>query len=139
MRASCPRLICKLNAEQLTRILLVDDDADTRDLIAFILEQSGAIVTSVSRATEALQVFRQTKFDLLISDIGMSDMDGYMLIQQIRTMPTELGGKVRAIALSAYAGEINQHQALAAGFQQHISKPVEPEKLLKAIMTFVGK
>ncbi|MCC5660131.1 GAF domain-containing protein [Nostoc sp. XA010] len=121
-----------------TRILLVDDDADTRDLIAFILEQSGAIVTSVTRATEALQVFKQTKFDLLISDIGMPDMDGYMLIQQIRTMPTELGGKVRAIALSAYAGEINQHQALAAGFQQHISKPVEPEKLLKAIMTFVG-
>ncbi len=122
-----------------TQILLVDDDADTRDLIAFILEQSGAIVTSVSRATEALQVFRQTKFDLLISDIGMPEMDGYMLMQQIRTMPTELGGKVRAIALSAYAGEINQHKALAAGFQQHISKPVDPEKLVKAIMTFIGK
>ncbi|MEA5624241.1 GAF domain-containing protein [Nostoc sp. UHCC 0251] len=122
-----------------TQILLVDDDADTRDLIAFILEHSGAIVTSVSRATEALQVFRQTKFDLLISDIGMPEMDGYMLIQQIRTMPAELGGKVRAIALSAYAGEINQHKALAAGFQQHISKPVDPEKLVKAIITFIGK
>jgi CheY-like chemotaxis protein len=63
----------------------------------------------------------------------MPDMDGYMLLQQIRTLSPEQGGQIPAIALTAYAGELNQQQALAAGFQQHISKPVEPAELVKAI------
>lgn len=115
------------------RILLVDDETDTRDLIAFILEQSGAIVTSAANALEALQAFEQTKFDVFLSDIGMPQMDGYTLMRNIRAMASLQGKEVLAIALTAYAGEINQQQALAAGFQRHIAKPVEPEHLVKVI------
>ncbi|MBD1870653.1 PAS domain S-box protein [Cyanobacteria bacterium FACHB-471] len=113
------------------RILLVDDEADARDLISFILKGSGAEVSTVGSASEALEVFRQTKVDVLVSDIGMPDMDGYMLMQQIRAMPE--GERISAIAVTAYAGEVNQQQVLAAGFQQHIAKPIEPVELVQAI------
>lgn len=113
------------------RVLLVDDEADTRDLISFILEQAGASVTSVASASAALEAFTQTKPDVLVSDIGMPQMDGYMLIRQVRALPQ--GEQILAIALTAYAGEIDYRQALAAGFQQHISKPVEPAQLVEAI------
>ncbi len=115
------------------RVLLVDDETDTRDLIAFILEQNGAIVTSVANALEALQAFELSTFDVFLSDIGMPQMDGYTLMRHIRAMTLLQGTQVLAIALTAYAGEINQQQALAAGFQRHISKPVEPEHLVKVI------
>jgi CheY-like chemotaxis protein len=67
----------------------------------------------------------------------MPEVDGYMLIQQVRTLPPEQGGQIRAIALTAYAGEINYQQALSAGFQRHISKPVEPAKLIEVIANLV--
>ncbi|MDZ7966457.1 MAG: response regulator [Nostoc sp. DedSLP03] len=117
--------------------LLVDDDRDSREFIAFVLEQYGAQVTEADSAHDALNNLMQAKFDLLISDIGMPDMDGYTLIRQIRKQPPEQGGEIPAIALTAYAGEIDRQQALAAGFQQHISKPIELEVLIKAILTIV--
>ncbi|QLE39278.1 response regulator [Nostoc sp. C052] len=117
--------------------LLVDDDRDSREFIAFVLEQYGAKVTEVDSAHDALSSLMQTKFDLLISDIGMPDMDGYTLIRQIRKQPPEQGGEIPAIALTAYAGEIDRQQALAAGFQHHISKPIELEVLIQAILTIV--
>ncbi len=119
------------------RILVVDDQPDIRDMVAFILEQAGARVRVASHATEALNLMRESVPDVLVCDIGMPDMDGYMLMRQIRTLPSEQGGTIFAIALTAYAGEINQQQALAAGFQMHISKPVEPEFLVKAIRQFL--
>lgn len=115
------------------KILVVDDEPDSRDFIAFILEQEGAEVIALPTAIKALQVIEQIQPDLLISDIGMPEMDGYMLLRQVRTQPQEQGGQIPAIALTAYAGEVNQQQAIAAGFQQHLCKPVDPEKLLKAI------
>ncbi len=118
--------------------LLVDDDRDSRELIAFLLEQYGVQVTAVDSASKALSSLGQAKFDLLISDIGMPDMDGYTLIRQIRNQAPSQGGKIPAIALTAYAGEIDQRQALAAGFQQHISKPIDQEVLIQAILTIVG-
>lgn len=118
--------------------LLVDDDRDSREFIAFLLEQYGAQVTKAQSASEALSSLEQAKFDLLISDIGMPDMDGYTLIRQIRKQSPDQGGKIPAIALTAYAGEIDQQLALAAGFQQHISKPIELEILMKVILTIVG-
>lgn len=118
--------------------LLVDDDRDSREFIAFLLEQYGVQVTEAQSATEALSSLGQAKFDLLISDIGMPDMDGYTLIRQIRKQSAEQGGEIPAIALTAYAGEIDQQLALAAGFQQHISKPIELEVLMRAILTIVG-
>ncbi|MEH1797990.1 MAG: response regulator [Nostoc sp.] len=117
--------------------LLVDDDRDSREFIAFVLEQYGAQVTEADSAHDALNNLMQTKFDLLISDIGMPDMDGYTLIRQIRKQSPDRGGEIPAIALTAYAGEIDRQQALTAGFQQHISKPIELEVLIQAILTIV--
>lgn len=117
--------------------LLVDDDRDSREFIAFLLEQYGARVTEAQSASEALSNLEQAKFDLLISDIGMPDIDGYTLIRQVRKQSPDQGGKIPAIALTAYAGEIDQQQAISAGFQQHISKPIELEVLMAAIFNIV--
>ncbi len=116
------------------RVLAVDDDADARDLVVFLLEDCGASVTAVANAGDALKVLTQSVPDVLLSDIGMPDTDGYMLMRQVRTLPPEQGGQVPAIALTAYAGEIDYQQALAAGFQRHICKPFDPEKLVQAML-----
>ncbi|WP_341528176.1 ATP-binding protein [Nostoc sp. UHCC 0302] len=120
------------------RILLVDDDVDTRDFYSFVLEQSGASVTAVESAAEVLQALAESEPDILLSDIGMPQTDGYMLMRQVRALQTQ-GKDIPAIALTAYAGEINQQQALEAGFQKHLSKPVEPEELVRTIATLVGR
>lgn len=119
------------------QILLVDDETDTREFQAFALEQSGAQVTAVASGLEVLQALDQFTPDVLVSDIGMADMDGYMLIEQIRSRPLDQGGKIRAIALTAYAADVDQQKALQAGFQTHITKPVEPEVLVNAIVTLL--
>ncbi|QMS87862.1 response regulator [Nostoc edaphicum CCNP1411] len=120
------------------QVLIVDDNADTRDFFSFVLEQFGAIVTAVASGYEALQALTQSKPDILLSDIGMPEMNGYMLMEQVRTQEAAVGRKqIPAIALTAYAGEINQQKALKAGFQQHIVKPVAPEELLVAISNLV--
>ncbi|BAS60210.1 PAS/PAC sensor hybrid histidine kinase (plasmid) [Leptolyngbya boryana NIES-2135] len=120
------------------RILIVDDEADMRDLIRFILEDQGATVRVAASAAEALQQFTESMPDVLISDIGMPNMDGYALIAQIRTVLSKQGKTVPAIALTAYAGEVNQRQALAAGFQLHLAKPVDPEQLVKCVSQAIG-
>ncbi|MEG4346318.1 PAS domain S-box protein [Microcoleus sp. A003_D6] len=114
-------------------ILAVDDEVDNLELVQCILEQAGATVIYVSSATEALQQLTKIKPDVLIADIGMPQIDGYELIRQIRQLSTDEGGQIPAIALTAYAGETNQQQALAAGFQRHLPKPVEPETLVETI------
>ncbi|MEJ6485608.1 GAF domain-containing protein [Nostoc punctiforme UO1] len=118
------------------RVLVVDDDTDTREFIVFVLELAGAIVTSVPSAIVALEVLAQSKLDVLVSDIGMPEMDGYMLMRQIRAM--EQGKPIPAVALTAYAGETNRHQALLAGFQKHVSKPIEPEMLVQTIISLIA-
>ncbi|MEH2300389.1 MAG: PAS domain S-box protein [Nostoc sp.] len=119
------------------KVLLVDDERDTRELIAFILEQSGAVVMQAASAVEALQVMPEFQPNLLLSDIGMPEVDGYMLIRQIRAMSPQMGGTIPAIALTAYASEVDYQQAIAAGFEQHITKPVEPAKLIRAIANLI--
>ncbi|MEH2344880.1 MAG: AAA family ATPase [Nostoc sp.] len=114
-------------------ILVVDDDADMREFLPFMLEQYGASVTVVASGIEALTALSQSQPNLIISDIGMPEMDGYMLMRQVRSLEPEQGGTIPAIALTAYAGEMDHQQAIAVGFQQHISKPVDPEELVKAI------
>ncbi|MEW6497519.1 MAG: PAS domain S-box protein, partial [Cyanobacteriota bacterium] len=121
------------------RVLVVDDEADMRELVAFILKESGAEVQVAASAAEALERWEQFKPDVLISDIGMPQMDGYMLMRQVRERSLEQGGQIPAIALTAYAGEFNQQQAIAAGFQRHLSKPVEPNELVRAIATLVNQ
>ncbi len=119
------------------RVLVVDDEADMRELAEFILTQAGAEVTIAACAAQALTRFNQSIPDLLVCDIGMPEMDGYSLIRQIRKWSPQEGGNIPAIALTAYAGEINQQQAIAAGFQIHLAKPIEPEQLVKAILQVV--
>lgn len=121
------------------RVLVVDDERDSREFVAFVAEQAGAEVTAVGSAIEALQLLSTTPFDILLCDIGMPDMDGYMLVRQVRALPPEQGGPIPAIALTAYAGDFNQKQALAAGFQRHVAKPVEPNELVKAIVTLLSR
>ncbi|PHM11436.1 PAS domain S-box protein [Nostoc sp. 'Peltigera malacea cyanobiont' DB3992] len=120
------------------QILLVDDQADVREFFSFALEQYGATVTAVESADEALQTLVQSQPDILLSDIGMPFMDGYMLLREVRKLLPEQGGQIPAIALTAYAGEINYNQAMAAGFQKHLPKPVDPVDLAAAIVSLIG-
>ena len=120
------------------RVLVVDDEADSRDFLAFVLEQAGAEVTAAASASVALQILSQSKPDILLSDIGMPEMDGYMFMRQVRSLESEQENNIPAIALTAYAGEMNQQQALAAGFQRHITKPVAPETLVQEIENMVS-
>jgi PAS domain S-box-containing protein len=120
------------------QVLIVDDNADSRDFFSFVLEEFGAMVIAVSSANEALSILTQSKPDILLSDIGMPEMNGYMLMEQVRAWETQAGEKpIPAIALTAYAGEINQQEAFKAGFQEHIVKPVPPEELLIAISNLI--
>ncbi|MBH8551166.1 response regulator [Nostocaceae cyanobacterium CENA357] len=116
------------------QILVVDDDADSRDFIVFVLQQDGAEVIAASSALEALQTLKQTKPDVLISDISMPGMDGYMLIREVRTWTPEQGGKIPAIALTAFARNYDREQALEAGFQIHLPKPFDAEELVAAVV-----
>ncbi|BAY80126.1 multi-sensor hybrid histidine kinase (plasmid) [Nostoc linckia NIES-25] len=120
------------------KILVVDDDTDTREFHTFVLEQAGAKVTAAASALEALQALAQSKPDVLVSDIGMPETDGHMLMRQVKALQGQ-DKQILAIALTAYAGEINQQKALESGFQKHISKPVEPDELVKAISTLIGR
>ena len=116
------------------RVLTVDDDPDARELLTFLLTQHQAEVLSVTSAAEALANLDSFQPDVLISDIGMPEVDGYKLIQQIRTLPAEKGGRVPAIALTAYAREDDQQRTLASGYQRHITKPLEIDQLVQAVL-----
>ncbi|MEH1785062.1 MAG: PAS domain-containing protein [Nostoc sp.] len=125
----------KLNSSLLRglRILIVDDDVDTREFLHFLLQQNGALITATASVNEAISIIAQTAPNLLISDLGMPEIDGYSLIKLLRAMPKEKGGEIPAIALTAYAGESDRDRVLAAGFQKHIAKPVQPTELLTSI------
>lgn len=134
-----PALVAQPLSLQGMHILVVEDEADTRDLLAFILTQAGAKVTTVAAAAAALDSLLEAIPDVLLSDIGMAGMNGYNLMRQIRSRTPEQGGCIPAIALTAYVGEYDQQQALEAGFQQHLSKPAEPEVLVKTIAQLVTR
>ncbi|MEH2280577.1 MAG: response regulator [Nostoc sp.] len=115
------------------RVLVVDDQADTRNFLSFMFEEYGAFATAVASVDEALAVLEQAKPDILISDIGMSEQDGYTLIRKLRSLEPEKGGRIPAIALTAYTREEDRLKALSAGFQHHLSKPIDPTKLIAAV------
>lgn len=118
------------------KILVVDDEADIRDLLVFMLGQHGAIVTAVASAEQALQVLATSEQDLLISDVGMPNVNGYTLMRQIRD--NELQQKIPAIALTGYASDMDIQQAQLAGFQRSLAKPVEQAELIKAIKSLAS-
>ena len=121
------------------KVLIVEDEADTRECLSMILEQAGATVTAMTSAIEGLRAFMNSTPDILVSDIGMPGMDGYQLIKQIRSLyKNELDKQMPAIALTAYAAEADSQKAYKSGFNQHISKPVEPQILIQAILDLIN-
>ncbi|PAX51656.1 CHASE domain-containing protein [Brunnivagina elsteri] len=119
------------------KIILVEDENDARELIATVLEEAGANVIPVANVAQALDTFQHNKPDILVSDIGMPQEDGYMLIRKVRALSSEQGGKTPALALTAFAGEEGKNQAINAGFQAHITKPVEATELVRRIANLV--
>ena len=119
------------------KILVVDDEADGRELLRIMLSQSGATVTAVESVKEALASTHQFMPDILVSDIGMPGQDGYALIRHIRTM--ESGEKVAALALTAYASPEDYDKTIAAGFDAYLCKPVEPAKLVRTVGSLAGR
>ena len=113
-------------------VLVVDDELDTRELVAALLTTCGAKVVSVSSAAEALDEMKRQRFDLLISDIGMPEMNGYDLMARIRQLPENQGGRTPAVALTAYAGIDDRKRALDAGYEMHIPKPFAAAELISA-------
>ena len=120
-------------------ILLVDDEADSRELLDLVLDSCGAKVTTAASAAEALDKLQKEKFDVVVSDIGMPLEDGFSLIGKIRNLPDAKGGSTPAIALTAYARAEDRVQALRSGFQMHIAKPVESDELVVAIANLAGR
>lgn len=119
------------------KIFIVEDDDDSREFLCILLRKSGAIVTAAASALEALSNFTNSQPNILLCDIGMPEMDGYSFIRQIRTMSPEQGGNIPAIALTAYAGETDKQQVLAAGFTKHVAKPVVVNELIASIAELV--
>ena len=124
----------QLNGAQ---VLVVDDDQDSRNLVVFVLQQAGAIVTAAASGREALDAVTQSRPDIVVSDIEMPEMDGYQLVDKIRQLTSLQGKDIPVIALTAHAGEFNQQQALKAGFQQHFSKPADSEKFIRAVANLI--
>jgi PAS domain S-box-containing protein len=120
-------------------VLLVDDEEDARDALRLILQQNGMLVTTAASAREACELVERLQPDILLSDIAMPGEDGLSLVRRVRMLPFDRGGKVPAIALSAYAGAEDRRRALLAGFQLHIPKPVDPAHLLAAIVRMTRK
>jgi CheY-like chemotaxis protein len=113
----------------------VDDNSDARDILTTILQEKQAMVTQVASSIKCLQQLDNDVPDLIICDIGLPEINGYELMKYIRQRPAEKGGQVRAIALSAYAGQKYQRQAIAAGFQSYLTKPIEIVALLSTVQT----
>jgi len=115
------------------KILVVDDDADARDLFTRVLEQCDARVRAVASAATALATLESWRPDVLVSDIAMPLESGYVLLRKIRQLTPEHGGRIPALAVTAYAGVDDVKLALTAGFQAHVAKPVEPIDLVLAV------
>jgi signal transduction histidine kinase/ActR/RegA family two-component response regulator len=120
------------------RVLVVDDEVDTRELLKTVLSKQGARVTTAQSAAAALRSISRVKPDLLISDIGMPGADGYELMRRVRLLPRERGGAVPAVALTAYARETDRQRALNAGYQTYLAKPVELSELSLTVRNLIG-
>jgi PAS domain S-box-containing protein len=121
------------------RVLLVEDDEDSRDLLEAMLAGTGAAVRTTASAVEATDVLREWRPEVLVSDIEMPEQSGYDFIRTVRDLPAEQGGLTPAVALTAYARTEDRVRALTTGFQIHLSKPVHPEELVAAVATLTGR
>lgn len=121
------------------KVLVVDDEADARDLFRRVLADCGAEVLTVATAGEALRVVERERPNVLISDIGMPDIDGFELLRRVRALGQARGGKLPAIALTAFARSEDRTRALRAGFLVHVAKPVEPSELVATVAAIAGR
>jgi PAS domain S-box-containing protein len=121
------------------RVLVVEDDSDTLDLLKLVLHDNGADVVTAPSAREAVNVLEHWRPDVLVSDLAMPEEDGYQLIKQVRSRGSEQGGNTPAVALTAYTRDEDRTRALAAGFQMHLGKPIEPKELIAALATLSGR
>jgi len=120
-------------------ILVVEDDDDTRDLLKVLLQTQGALVTATASVMDALQAYDQSRPDVIVADIGMPDYNGYTLIGRVRARDREKGKIVPAIALTAFTTAIDRDTVLSAGFQVHMPKPFEPNRLISVIADLAAK
>jgi signal transduction histidine kinase/CheY-like chemotaxis protein len=121
------------------RVLAVDDEEDTREMIRAVLEHCKMEVITAGSASEALEVIARSHPDVLISDLGMPGEDGYALIAKVRALPAERGGQIPAAALTAYVRAEDRVKVLRSGFQLHVSKPLEPNELVAVVANLVGR
>jgi PAS domain S-box-containing protein len=121
------------------RVLVCDDDEDARELVAAVLSAEGAAVYTAATGGRAIAALREFVPHVLVSDVGMPQVDGYQLIRQIRSMPEEEGGQTPAIALTAYARREDELKAFLAGYQIHVAKPVEPSRLVQMVANLAGR
>jgi len=121
------------------RVLVVDDEPDTRDLLVAVIQRCGAEVSAASSAAEAMEMLRRSPPDVLISDVGMPGEDGLTFMRRVRALPPAEGGRVPAIALTAFASSGDRTRALLAGFNQFVSKPIENQELVIVIATVIGR
>jgi CheY-like chemotaxis protein len=117
------------------RVLVVDDEEDARNLVATVLEHCGCRVSSAGSARQALEQIEQDRPDVMLSDIGMAEEDGYSLIRKVRKLPRDKGGDIPAAALTAYARAEDRRKMLNAGYSIHLAKPVEPAELIAVVST----
>ena len=115
------------------RLLVVDDERDSRLMLRRVLEARGATVRVASSSDEAIQILSLEPFHVLISDIGLPGEDGYALMKRVRALPVQQGGTVPAIALTAYTRSEDRNRAIRTGFHMHLAKPVETTELVVAI------
>ncbi|HWL88493.1 MAG TPA: response regulator [Polyangiaceae bacterium] len=118
-------------------VLLVEDEPDGRGMARTVLERAGARVTAVPTASAALSALEESRPDVLVSDIGLPEEDGYSLISKVRALSVERGGRIAAVALTAYASEEDRRHALAVGFDAHLTKPVEPAQLRAIVLGLI--
>jgi CheY-like chemotaxis protein len=119
-------------------VLVVDDDEDAREAMVIGLGRHGARVATASSASKALSALTRERPQVLVADIGMAGEDGYALLRNVRALPAERGGVTPAIALTGYANQKDRADALLAGFQMHLSKPVTPAELAAAVASLVA-
>jgi CheY-like chemotaxis protein len=137
-RDTLPQFECPDRLDGL-RVLVVDDEHDTREMLRAGLGHCGAQVVTAGSAAEALEEIRRSPPHVLVSDIGMPGEDGYELVRKLRAMPAEGGGRVPAIALTAYARTEDRMQALRAGYQMHVPKPVELVELAAVVASLARR
>jgi signal transduction histidine kinase/ActR/RegA family two-component response regulator len=121
------------------RVLLVDDEPEAREIISTVITRTGAEVTACTSASEALAKLTEWKPDVILSDIAMPDEDGYSFIGKVRSLPRDKGGETPAAALTAYARDVDRRQALAAGYQMHIAKPIGASQLVNMVARLAGR